>query len=530
VRRPPGRLADLLRLGSAAGLLGVVALVTFNGVSLATRSAEKRRLNDRLDLVKAFSASLADALGNAQRTATDVAEGRADPAQLSGWDQLRVDGNGRFTGTSGRYQSLSGPASSHPCSVGAGLRELIDALGRASAPVAMVIDAPGSCDLVLAIAVRSHGGAAVITGDTAQLLGPLAPAAHLSRDVRTFVVDSAGTVLSPGQLPAAAPAYLRALLDSDAPGPARTVNYAVGDGRALGAYAPVVPGWSVVVEQSAGSFGLGSVVHASRPAVVVLGALFAAVLLLQALSDARRRRAAQRADAHRVAFLAVLSHELRTPLTVISGFVDTLAGRWSDLDETQRHELVDRLPQQSRRLTRVVERLLLAAKMQSGSLPPPDRATVAVGPCLERVVDDFAPMAPLHEFRVDVEPGLSARADARALDQILDQLVDNAVKYSPSGGAVRLGAVRHRGRIEVFVEDDGIGLPSDAGHIFDAFVQGESVEGRVHAEGGVGVGLYIVRALAEQLGGTVRAERPAHGGARFVVTLRAGRARVAAPV
>ena len=98
----------------------------------------------------------------------------------------------------------------------------------------MVIDAPGSCDLVLAIAVRSHGGAAVITGDTAQLLGPLAPAAHLSRDVRTFVVDSAGTVLSPGQLPAAAPAYLRALLDSDAPGPARTVNYAVGDGRALG--------------------------------------------------------------------------------------------------------------------------------------------------------------------------------------------------------------------------------------------------------------------------------------------------------
>jgi len=73
-------------------------------------------------------------------------------------------------------------------------------------------------------------------------------------------------------------------------------------------------------------------------------------------------------------------------------------------------------------------------------------------------------------------------------------------------------------------------LPPDAGSIFDAFAQGEAVEGRVHDEGGVGVGLYIVRTLCEQLGATVRAERRAGGGARFVVTLRARNERVAAPV
>ena len=144
-------------------------------------------------------------------------------------------------------------------------------------------------------------------------------------------------------------------------------------------------------------------------------------------------------------------------------------------------------------------------------------------------MDDFAPMAPLHEFVVDAEPDETARADTRALDQILDQLVDNAVKYSPSGGTVRVGASRRRGRVEIFVEDDGVGLPSDTRDIFDAFAQGESVEGRVHDEGGVGVGLYIVRTLTEQLGGSVRAERPAKGGARFVVTLRAAGERVAAP-
>jgi K+-sensing histidine kinase KdpD len=397
----------------------------------------------------------------------------------------------------------------------------------------MVLASPGSCDPVIGAAARSQGGTAVVTGDVGSLLAQVAVASRLQGGTRTFVIDPAGTLLSPGRAAVSVPAYLGPFSQRVSSGTGASARYTIGDARhtqVVGAGAPATAGWSVILEQDAASFDVAPVARPSRVAVVILGASFITVLLLQAASDARHRRATRRIDAHRAAFLAVLSHELRTPLTVIRGFVDTLSTHWASLGEAQRHELVDLLPQQSRRLNRVVERLLLAANLQAGSYQRPARRSVAVRPALERVVDEFAPLAPLHELLVDAEPGLSVRADRGALDQILDQLVDNAVKYSPSGGTVRVGAVRRRGRLEIFVEDEGMGLPGDTRGIFDAFVQGESVEARVHDEGGVGVGLYIVRTLSEHLGGSVRAERGTHGGARLVVTLGASRASVPTPV
>jgi signal transduction histidine kinase len=74
--------------------------------------------------------------------------------------------------------------------------------------------------------------------------------------------------------------------------------------------------------------------------------------------------------------------------------------------------------------------------------------------------------------------------------------------------------------VDIVVEDEGVGLPSDYRSIFDKFSQGESVTKRVHDEGGVGLGLYIVRTLAHDMGGSVRAEPRSPGGARFVVSLR----------
>jgi signal transduction histidine kinase len=323
------------------------------------------------------------------------------------------------------------------------------------------------------------------------------------------------------------PTYLSPFAARAASGPPIAARQTTGDAQrphVVDAGAPVDGRWAVVVEQNATNFDVGQVVNPSKKVVLAVGVLFAVILLLQAISDARRRAAARHADAHTAAFLAVLSHELRTPLTVIKGFVDTLAGRWDALSDEQRHDVVDRLPPQSRRLNRVVDRLLLAANMQAGATPKVTLAPVEVERALERAAESYTAVAPLHEFVVDAPRDVIASADEKALGQILDQLVDNAVKYSPEGGVVRLSARRARSRVEIAIDDDGVGLPRDLQAIFSAFAQGEEVDGRVHDEGGVGVGLYIVRTLCEQLGGSVHAERRARG-ARFVVTLRASHVR-----
>jgi signal transduction histidine kinase len=533
----PGLIGDLFRLVAAAALLGSVAFVTVNGVTSATDKVQRSREQDRVGLAQTLGGPLGAAVQSTLTTARAPA----------GQDALFVDRNGRFTGVSGRYRSLSGAAAGLACPTGSSLRDLVDAANRPSPVFVMVVAAPGSCDEpIIGAAAPVSGGTVVVTSPVDAFLGSVAFAKQLPSGAHMLVVDPAGTSLSwqrnsdkppaPEFIPAvdrASPALAPFLTGVRAG--ASTFGRHTSDGgtqrtEVVDAGAPVGGGWSVIVEQDAAGFDVGQVIRPSSVAVLAVGALFLTVLLLQGLSDSRRRAAAKHADAHAAAFLAVLGHELRTPLTVIKGFVDTLVSRWGNLDDAQRHEIVDRLPQQSRRLNRVVDRLLLAANLQAGSAPKPALAPVDVAPVLERIADGFAPMAPLHEFIVEAGPEATVQADSKALEQILSQLVDNAVKYSPSGGTVRLTAVRRRGRVDVSVEDEGVGLPSDARGIFEAFAQGEGVDGRVHDEGGVGLGLYIARTLCAQLGGSVRAERGATAGARFVVTLRACRQRVVARV
>jgi len=518
-----GLVGDLLRLLVGAGLLTAVALVTVSGVNSAGSKVEQGRLNDRVGLANALAHPLGDWLAGARAQASAVASG-ASPGQ---WDALRVDATGAFVGLSGRYQHLSGTVQSHPCGAGAGLQELVNAVKQRSGPAALVVESVGFCDPVIGAAAPAAGGVVVVTSGADAFLAQVAVASHFESGIRTLVIDPGGTVVSPDAAVSTVPSYLLPFAARAAAGPALGDRERTGDPQrpsVVDAGAPVDGGWAVVVEQDSRNFDVGEVVKPSKNVVLIVGALFGVILLLQAISDFRRRAVARHKDAHTAAFLAVLSHELRTPLTVIKGFIDTLAGRWDALTDDQRHDLVDRLAPQSRRLNRVVDRLNLAAKLQAGASPKLTLAPVEVERALARAADSYTAAAPLHEFVVDAPHDVVARADEKVLDQILDQLVDNAVKYSPEGGVVRLSACRARGRVEITVDDEGVGLPRDLGAIFDAFTQGEDVDGRVHDEGGVGVGLYIVRQLCEQLDGSVRAERRARG-ARLVVTLRASRVR-----
>ncbi|MBV8561425.1 MAG: HAMP domain-containing histidine kinase [Acidimicrobiia bacterium] len=516
----PGALADISRLAAAAVLLGVVAVVTVQSVQSATSKADSGRTEER----KAEAALVAGSFGDWLRGGAQV---------LADGDSFRVDQSGRFVGAGG----LTGPAAAHPCSDGRPvLQDVVDtSRSEPDSMGSLVIDPPGSCSPVIAFATSQNGTTVVVTHDLAELPASSGITSKLPAGVGLLFADRHGTALIPA-VPRAqggptyvvdvTPQHLRAL---PASGTSFVTTHDADGTKVVEATAPADYGWSAVLEQDAASFDVGHAAGPSGRLIILLAVLFALVLALQAVSDARRRAVARHADAHAAAFLAVLSHELRTPLTVIKGFIDTLVGRWDALTDDQRHNLVDRLPSQSRRLNRVVDRLLLAANMQAGVSPAMALGSVKVADALERVASSYTAVAPLHEFVVDAGPDVAVRADVKAVDQILDQLVDNAVKYSPAGGTVRLSARRRRTRVEIAVEDEGVGLPRDTRAIFDAFTQGEDVDGRVHDEGGVGVGLYIVRTLCAQLHGSVHAERRARG-ARLVVTLRASEARLPARV
>jgi signal transduction histidine kinase len=209
-------------------------------------------------------------------------------------------------------------------------------------------------------------------------------------------------------------------------------------------------------------------------------------------------------------FLATTSHELRTPLTVVKGYTHTLQQRWDDLTPELRAEALSAIAHRTESLIGLVDRLLLSAGTS--------RHTLSVQPlALDPIVRDAAAdvSRPGHPVTVSgTESAPTVLADATAVRQVLDQLLDNAVKYSPDGGAVEVVATADARRVVVAVRDRGVGLASGTDvSLFEPFTQGQS--GDTRPFGGVGIGLHIVRTLIEAMGGGVSARPRAGGGAEM---------------
>jgi NtrC-family two-component system sensor histidine kinase KinB len=227
-------------------------------------------------------------------------------------------------------------------------------------------------------------------------------------------------------------------------------------------------------------------------------------------------------------FLATTSHELRTPITVVQGFASTLANRWDELADADRRSAVQTIAERAGSLARLVEQLLL------GSRAGADQLTVSNGPfdlagLLRAAVVAFRPLSDLHTLAADIPPELpAAHGDPMATDIIVGQLLENAFKYSPEGGTVTVRARQAGQRIEVTVEDEGIGIaPADRERVFERFVQGETGDRRRF--GGIGLGLYIVRRLARAQDGEVAASARPGAGTRMRLQLRCASADGPAP-
>jgi len=203
-------------------------------------------------------------------------------------------------------------------------------------------------------------------------------------------------------------------------------------------------------------------------------------------------------------FLATLSHELRTPLNLVLGWSRLLStGRLSD---TESHRAIDAIERAGRTQSRLVEDLLDLSHAASGRLHLSPRPT-EVEPIVEAVVESLHAAADAKEISVNV--GLDPAADAIAVDpdrfhQMIWNLLSNAIKFTPPRGHVWIGSRREPAGLVLSVKDDGIGFPPEtAAHLFERFRQGDASTTRQH--GGLGLGLAIVRHLAELHGGSVSA-------------------------
>jgi signal transduction histidine kinase len=221
-----------------------------------------------------------------------------------------------------------------------------------------------------------------------------------------------------------------------------------------------------------------------------------------AAEDGRRRR-----------FLADVSHELRTPLTIIRGEAQ-VALRAAERGEVEPAEGLDRILEQTRGMGRLVDDLFLIARAEAGGLSLA-RHRLDLRDCACRAAADFEALAAERGSHVRCEPGgpVPATADQDRVRQILAALIDNALRHTRPGVTVTLNAVSGDGWAELSVEDDGPGLSGEAAELFGRFARGET------RGDGSGLGLSVVRALAEAHGGSARLENCDGGGARAVVRL-----------
>jgi two-component system phosphate regulon sensor histidine kinase PhoR len=235
-----------------------------------------------------------------------------------------------------------------------------------------------------------------------------------------------------------------------------------------------------------------------------------AVLVLHDITELRK------ADQVRRDFVANVSHELRTPLTAIKGYAEALLDDPDDADA--REKFLDIIHRHATRMERLVKDLLRLARLDAG------QETVEYVPCdveglLRGIVNDFEPVAAQKqqtiETRVSPEAAILV-TDAAKLHDIARNLVENAVNYTPDGGAIDVRAEVLDGRFQLTVADTGHGIsPDDLARVFERY----RVDKSRTRPGGTGLGLSIVKHLVHVLDGEVTASNQAGGGALFTVTL-----------
>jgi signal transduction histidine kinase len=227
-----------------------------------------------------------------------------------------------------------------------------------------------------------------------------------------------------------------------------------------------------------------------------------------------RRLSALRAD-----FVSIVSHELRSPMAAVIGSARTLQQRWRELAPEQRESFLELIAAETTRLAALIGDVLDTSRIEAGTFSY-SFTDVDVG----TLVRDTVTAAAVGQDEVELIPSIPGplprvRGDRERLRQVLMNLIDNAVKYSPTGGEVRVAAYPNGTSVLVEVSDAGPGIPREhQAVIFEKF-------GRAAADGGgkpgTGLGLFIARSIAEAHGGSLDLRSAPRRGATFTLRLPA---------
>jgi PAS domain S-box-containing protein len=251
------------------------------------------------------------------------------------------------------------------------------------------------------------------------------------------------------------------------------------------------------------------------------GGIVGASKIARDISEQKRLRlVADEASRLKDEFLAVLSHELRTPLNTVLGYTRMLKREDKRMVGELRDRALEALERNAESLSRLVNDVLDTSRIVTGKL----RLALehcSVNAIIGDAVDTIRPAAEAKgvDVRADVDGAPTVLADRDRLQQVIWNLMSNAIKFTPAGGTVTVGAHKQNGAVTIRVKDTGIGISQEhLPYVFQRFWQAHTGASREFA--GLGIGLALARHLVELHGGSIKVESQGVGrGAEFTVTL-----------
>ena len=258
----------------------------------------------------------------------------------------------------------------------------------------------------------------------------------------------------------------------------------------------------------------------ARPVLDEQGAI---VRWLGTCTDIHEQKAAQealqQADRLKDEFLAMLAHELRNPLAPITSAADLLSRR--TLDGAAVRQLSEVISRQARHMTRLIDDLLDVSRVTRG-LVSLDKKPVDLAGIITDAVEQVRPLLEFkaHSLVLQLDPRpAQVSGDRMRLVQVISNVLNNAIKYTPNGGSIVLQTLVNDDQLKICVRDKGIGMSSDLLKVaFELFTQGERTSDRT--QGGLGIGLALVRSLVYLHDGTVSMRSPGAGlGSELTITL-----------